>query len=402
MSAGPSPSAPPLAGVRVLDLTQVIAGPFCTTMLADMGAEVLKLERRGEGDQLRAVGRYKGRAEHEDYFYANNRSKKSIELDLKDPADLAVALDLAAAADVLVENFAAGTTDRLGIGYQDVRERNPLIVYCAISGFGQTGPYRDRTALDPVIQAVSGLMSVTGMEDGDPIMVGAPIGDVIAGMFGAFAIVNALRTAERSGIGQFIDISMQAALLAAIGPRMGETLQAGVVPRRHGNQNPMRVPADTYRTSDDRYISVMCHGDRQWEPLCRAVERPEWASDARFSTMQGRVEYRRLLTQRFRDIFATRPAADWIARLEAERIPYAFVNNYADALDDPQVHHRGQVKRIEHPVSGPIRVVGPPWAMSEYSETMTAPPLLGQHTQEILASWLGLDHEPAAKPGERR
>lgn len=379
----------PLAGIRVLDLTQVIAGPFCTTMLADMGAEVVKLERRGEGDSLRSVGRYEGRSEHEDYFYANNRNKKSIELDLKIPADLATALDLAAAADVLVENFAAGTADRLGIGYAAVRERNPRIVYCSISGFGQTGPYRDRTALDPVIQAVSGLMSVTGFADGDPIMVGAPLGDVIAGMFGAYSVVCALRSVASSGEGRFIDISMQAAMLSALGPRMGETLQAGIAPKRHGNQNPMRVPADTYRTADDRYISVMCHGDRQWHPLCRAVERPEWAADPRFSSMTDRAAHRDELTRLFRDAFAARAGAEWAARLEAERIPFAFINDYAEALDDPQVHHRGQVRTIEHPVSGPIRVVGPAWAMSGYDPPMAAPPLLGQHSEEVVARWLG-------------
>jgi crotonobetainyl-CoA:carnitine CoA-transferase CaiB-like acyl-CoA transferase len=385
--------AAPLAGVRVLDLTQVIAGPFCTTMLADMGAEVVKLERRGEGDSLRGVGRYKGRADHEDYFYANNRNKKSIELDLKVGADLATALDLAAAADVLVENYAAGTADRLGIGYAAVRARNPRIVYCSISGFGQTGPYRDRTALDPVIQAVSGLMSVTGFPDGDPTMVGAPLGDVIAGMFGAYSIVCALRTVRSTREGQFIDISMQAAMLSALGPRMGETLQAGIAPARHGNQNPMRVPADTYRTADDRYVSVMCHGDGQWQPLCRAVERPDWAADPRFSSMTGRVDHRAELTRLFRGAFEERTGAEWAERLEAERIPFAFINDYAEALDDPQVHHRGQVRSIEHPVSGTIRVVGPAWAMSGYASPMAPPPLLGEHSAEVLAAWLGRKDE---------
>ena len=226
--------------MRVLDLTNVIAGPFCTTMLADMGADVVKLERHRVGDTLREIGRYAGREAHQDYFNANNRSKRSIELDLKTTGELAVALDLAAAADILVENYAAGTTDRLGIGYEAVRRRNPRIVYCSISGFGQTGPYRDRPALDPIIQAVAGLMSVTGGPQDVPLMTGAPLADVIAGMFAAYAAVAALRRAERSGVGQFIDISMQDALLAAQGPRMGEVLQTGRSPARHGNENPMR------------------------------------------------------------------------------------------------------------------------------------------------------------------
>ena len=296
----------PLDRVRVLDLTNVIAGPFCTTMLADMGADVVKLERHRVGDTLREIGRYAGREAHQDYFNANNRSKRSIELDLKTTGELAVALDLAAAADILVENYAAGTTDRLGIGYEAVRRRNPRIVYCSISGFGQTGPYRDRPALDPIIQAVAGLMSVTGGPQDVPLMTGAPLADVIAGMFAAYAAVAALRRAERSGVGQFIDISMQDALLAAQGPRMGEVLQTGRSPARHGNENPMRVPADTFRTRDGHWLAVMCHDNSHWLPLCRAVGKPEWA--------QIRASCRRAAASRIARSSPSGSAACWPVR----------------------------------------------------------------------------------------
>lgn len=381
----------PLDRVRVLDLTNVIAGPFCTTMLADMGADVVKLERHRVGDTLREIGRYAGREAHQDYFNANNRSKRSIELDLKTTGELAVALDLAAAADILVENYAAGTTDRLGIGYEAVRRRNPRIVYCSISGFGQTGPYRDRPALDPIIQAVAGLMSVTGGPQDVPLMTGAPLADVIAGMFAAYAAVAALRRAERSGVGQFIDISMQDALLAAQGPRMGEVLQTGRSPARHGNENPMRVPADTFRTRDGHWLAVMCHDNSHWLPLCRAVGKPEWAQDPRFVSPRSRVAHREELAERFRRVLASATRAQWIERLRAERIPFAPVNDYAEAVADPQVVHRGLIHTLDHETAGRIRVVGPPWRTPGVPTRMTPPPLLGQHTRDVLAGWLGWD-----------
>jgi len=230
-----------LENVRVLDLTRVVAGPHATTMLADMGADVVKLEEPIIGDDLRGR-KYKGRSpQHEDYFNANNRSKRSITLNLKDPEERLIGQDLAAKADVVIENFAPGTVDKLGIGWEVVRKKNPRVIYCSISGFGQTGPYRNRLALDPVIQAVSGVMSVTGYDGQEPLMIGAPLCDVVAGMYAAFAIVCALPDAVRTGIGRYIDVSMQEAMLAVLGPRLGETLQAGDNPPRLGNANALRV-----------------------------------------------------------------------------------------------------------------------------------------------------------------
>ncbi|MBI3069108.1 MAG: CoA transferase, partial [Betaproteobacteria bacterium] len=264
---------PPLAGVRVLDLTQVVAGPYCTLMLADMGAEVVKIERPGHGDDLRRTVPYKGREGHHDYFNALNRSKKSIALDLKNETQRALALELAGRADVMVEKFAPGTAHRLGLGWEDVKGINPRLVYCSLSGFGQSGPYRNRLALDPIIQAVTGVMSVTGEPEREPIMVGAPLADVIAGMFAAYAIVSALRVVKRDGVGQHIDLSMQDAMLAALGTRMGETLQAGISPGRLGNENPLRVPANTYETADGLWLAIMVQNEEQWAPFCRAVGR---------------------------------------------------------------------------------------------------------------------------------
>jgi crotonobetainyl-CoA:carnitine CoA-transferase CaiB-like acyl-CoA transferase len=388
-SADSSPAAP-LAGVRVLDLTQVVAGPYCTMMLADMGAEVVKIERPGHGDDLRRTVPYRGREGHEDYFNALNRSKKSVGLDLKRDADRALGLRLAEHAHVLVENFAPGTAARLGLGWDAVQPRNPRLVYCSLSGFGQTGPYRDRLALDPIIQAVTGVMSVTGFPEGDPTMVGAPLADVIAGMCAAFAIVSALRVVERDGCGQHIDLSMQDALLAAIGVRMGETLQAGVTPPRLGNENPLRAPANAYKTADGLYLDIVVLAEHHWQPFCEALERPEWRSDARFGSMALRVQNRAALNREVGARILECTAAEWMPRLEAKRIPFAIVNDYAQALADPQVQHRGLVRELVHPRSGKIRVVGVPWISSLGRPPMGVPPLLGEHTEDVLREWLGI------------
>lgn len=380
----------PLAGVRVVDFTQVVAGPYCTMMLADMGAEIVKIERDGHGDDLRRTVPYKGRECHEDYFNALNRSKKSVALNLKDDSHRAIALRLMKRADVVVENFSPGTVDRLGVGWEAARKLNPRLVYCSLSGFGQTGPYRSRPALDPIIQAVTGIMNVTGFPDGEPTMVGAPLADVIAGMFAAYTIVNALRLVTDAGGGQYIDLSMQDALLASVGTRMGETLQAGIAPGRLGNENPLRVPANTYRTADGLYIAVMVHDQGQWKPFCEALGAEEWIDDPRYCTMPLRVQNRSEVNEMVARHFAEHDSTHWTARLDEYRIPFAPVNDYAQALEDPQVAHRELVRELDHPASGKIRVVGPPWRMTSTPTEMKAPPLLGQHTDEVLREWLGI------------
>lgn len=388
---------PPLDGIRVLDLTAIVAGPYCTTMLADMGAEVAKIERADRGDDTRTATRYEGRANHEDYFNAINRSKKSIALDLKRPAAQAAAQALATKADVVVENFKPGTAKRLGMSWADLRRRNPRLVYCSISGFGQDGPSRDRLALDPILQAISGMMSVTGEPDGAPMQVGASICDVLAGMFAAYAIVAALHGVRRDGQGQYIDMSMQAAAIAVLGTRMGETLQAGNLPRRTGNENPMRVPANSYETRDGRQIMVMLLNQDHWAPFCRALDHPEWIDDPRFTTPALRVENRDGINRLVAAAFAERDADDWAKRLEAANLAFGPVLNYSEALDDPQVRHRGQVRTLDHPESGAIRVVGPPWKLNGIETPAAAPPLLGEHTDAVLRDWLGWDEPRIAR-----
>jgi len=383
----------PLAGVRVIDFTQVVAGPYATMMLADMGAEIVKIERAGHGDDLRRTMPYKGREGHEDYFNALNRSKKSVALNLKDKKHLEIALGLIKQADVVVENFSPGTVDRLGVGWEVAHRLNPKLVYCSLSGFGQTGPQRSRLALDSIIQAVTGIMSVTGFPEADPVMVGAPLADVISGMFAAYTIVSALRLVTDQGGGQYIDLSMQDALLAAAGTRMGETLQAGIAPPRLGNENPLRVPANTYRTADDRYIAVMVHDQEQWKTFCEAMDKAEWLEDGRFATMALRLEHRKEMNKVVAERIALKDSAHWAVRLTEYRIPYALVNDYIQALEDPQVKHRGLLHEVDHPVSGKIKVVGPPWRMSNTNTEVRSPPTLGQHTAEVLQEWLGINEE---------
>lgn len=389
-------TAAPLAGVRVLDLTQVVAGPFGTQMLADMGAEVVKIERPGKGDDTRHVFRYRGRDDHEDYFYANNRTKKSVALDLKRPDHRELAQRLAARADVVAENFAPGTASRLGMGWEDLSPLNPRLVYVSLSGFGQTGPYRDRLALDPIIQAVTGLMSVTGDPEREPMLVGAPVSDVIAGMFAAYAVVSVLHAVRRTGVGRYIDISMQDAMLAALGPRMAETLACGDSPARWGSENPMRVPAGNYRTADGRYVNMMVQHDGHWGPLCRALDRPRWAEDARYATNAQRRAMRETVHGMVAERFAELTAEQVCAALARERVPFGMINDYAGALADEQVAHRGIVRAVDHPVSGTVRVVGPPWIIPGLPTEVGPPPLLGQHTAEVLRDWLGLSRAEAA------
>ncbi len=383
-----SGAAGPLSGMRILDLTRVISGPYATMMLADMGADIVKIEEPLRGDEMRWI-KYKGRSAHdEDYFNAANRSKRSITLNMKDADDRRVARDLAARADVVVENYAPGVADRLGMGWGDLSVLNPRLIYCSISGFGQTGPYRTRPALDPVIQALSGVMSVTGYEGQGPLKIGAPLADVISGMFAAFAISSVWSSVRQSGQGQYIDVSMQDSMMAVLGPRMGEALQAGINPGRHGNATAARVPADTYLTQDGRHLVIMVLNDTMWEPFCEALNKPEWFSNPDYRTGAGRVlrkeELNRLVTEEFRK----KPASEWEPVLERHRIPYGFVNSYLDAIKDPQVAHRGLIRSIRHPVSGDIRVVGAPWKISGYSDQPAPPPVLGQHTAEVLREWL--------------
>ncbi len=389
-AANPDIGSLPLAGVRVLDFTHVIAGPFTTMMLAQMGADVVKIERVG-GEPLRHIPGFEGRDGHSDYFNAVNVSKKSIALNLKDPNDHSFVCELVKKADVVIENFAPGTAGRLKLGWDDLKDLNPKLIYCSISGYGQTGPQSARPATDPMIQGVSGLMSVTGLPDGPPTLVGAPVADVTAGMCAAFTIVSSLWAIEKGGPGRYIDLSMQAAMMYAMGPRMAETLQAGVVPPRIGNQNFIRVPSDVCLTKDGKYAFVHCSNDKRWQALCRIMEKPEWAEEEKYANMDSRLAHRHELNGIVAERFAERTLEEWRPRFEAEKHPFMAIHDYAEAIDHPQTQHREQITELPHEKDGPIKVVGPPWKMTDYKPKMESPPLYGTNKKAVMQEWLGWD-----------
>jgi crotonobetainyl-CoA:carnitine CoA-transferase CaiB-like acyl-CoA transferase len=380
----------PLSGVRVLDFTHVIAGPFATMMLANMGADVVKVERIG-GEPLRHIPGFKGRDGHSDYFNAVNVSKRGIALNLKGPHDRSFVHELIKKTDVVIENFTPGTAGRLKLGWDDIKELNPRLIYCSISGYGQTGPHSNRAATDPMIQGVAGLMSVTGFPGGAPTLVGAPIADATTGMCAAFAIVTNLLSLEKGGPGRYIDISMQAAMMYAMGPRIAETLQAGVVPPRMGNQNFIRVPSDVCLTKDGKYAFVHCSNDRRWQALCRIMEKPDWAEAERYATMESRLACREELNRLVAERFAERTLAQWQPRFEAEKHPFMQIHDYAEAIDHPQTKHRQQIVTLPHEKDGPIRVVGPPWKMTNHAPKIEAPPLYDADKEAVMRDWLGWD-----------
>ena len=381
----------PLSGVRVVDFTHVISGPFCTMMLAHMGADVVKVERPDIGDSLRNIPGYEGREGHPDYFNSVNNTKRSVALDLKNPDQHAAAVDLICNADVVVENFKPGTADRIGLGYEVLKKINPKLIYCSISGFGQTGPHAQRPAIDPIIQAVSGVMSVTGEQDGPPMMAGYPLTDTVAGMYGAFAVVSALLNARASGVGEHLDVSMQGAMLYVLGCRMAETLQAGIVTKRSGNQNPFRVPSEVFLSRDRRPTILHCSNNKRWGALCRALDVPEWAENPKYGTMQKRKKYREEIHAMVAARFAERNQAEWMARFDAEEATCIHVHDYQEALDHEQVKHRSQLTSRDHPLDGKVWTVGVPLMGSAYNEAITRPPVLGENAVDILQEWLGWD-----------
>ncbi len=395
-----------LSHIRVLDLSRILAGPTTTQVLADLGAEVIKIERPEVGDDTRlwvppVLRNERGEDTGEAAYYACvNRNKKSVTVDISKPAGQDIIRRLAAKSDVMIENYLVGTLKRYDLDYDSLKAINPRLVYCSVTGFGQTGPYAARAGYDPIMQAMSGLMSVTGERDekpgGGPQRVGISISDLLTGAYSAIGILAALQYRERSGRGQYIDTALFDCMIAGLSNVAMNYLATGEVPPRLGNENPLRVPANTYQTRDDLWLAIMVHSEDQWEPFCRAVGGEEWRDDPRFQTMLLRVNNRAAMNEVVAQRVAEQPADHWMQRLEAERIPYALVNNYMQALKDPQVAHRGIVHEVDHPRSGRIRLVGPPWVMSGVRTEIREPHLLGQHTEMVLHAWLGMTPKEVA------
>ncbi len=381
-----------LAGIRVLDLSRVLAGPFCTMLLADYGAEVIKVEAPGRGDDTRHWGPPWAGGESA-YFLAVNRNKRSLTLNLKHEEGRRILRELVARSDVLIENFKVGTTRRLGLDYESLRPLNPGLIYCSITGYGQTGPYRDRPGYDFVIQAEGGIMSITGPAEGEPHKVGVAIVDITAGLFAATAILAALHHRERTGEGQYIDVALLDAQVAWLANVAQNYLVSGETPRRYGNAHPNIVPYEVFPTADG-YIAVGIGNDRQYRRFCQVAGRMDLWEDERFQTNPGRVEHREELVPRLQALFRTRPTAAWLELLHEAKIPAGPINDVAQVLNDPHVLARGMVQTVDHPTAGTIRLVGP---VAKLSATPAAirrpPPLLGQHTEEILTGLLGYDEE---------
>ena len=377
-----------LAGVRILDLSRVLAGPYCTMLLGDYGADVIKVEEPGSGDGTRSWGPpWVG--DQSAYYLAANRNKRSLTVNLKAPEGVALVKRLAAVSDVLIENFKPGTTARMGLSYDTLVTDNPGLIYCSLTGYGQTGPYHDRPGYDFVIQAQGGIMSITGPAGGEPYKVGVAISDITAGLFAATAILAALHEREYSGMGQAIDVALldaQVAWLANVGQNY---LVTGLSPARYGNAHPSIVPYETFPTRDGA-IAVAIGTDDQFRKFCIQIGRPDLCNDDSYRTNFARVANRTRLIPLLQDIFRTRPAGEWIDLLLAIGVPAGPINDVAGALDDPHVRARGMVQTVDHPTAGRIELLGP---VAKFSRTPAgirlAPPPLGYDTSAILGDLLG-------------
>lgn len=380
----------PLDGIKVLDLTRVLAGPWMTMSLADLGAEVWKIENIKGGDDTRAwsVPNYKGVST---YYLCANRGKHSIAVNLKSPEGRQIVLDLAARADVVVENFRAGTVDRLGVGYEDVRKRNPGVIYCSISGYGQTGPERSRPGYDFIMQAESGLMSITGEADGPPNRLGVAFTDVVAGMVATQSVLAALYQRRSSGEGQFIDVALlDSSLNLLINVGTGY-LNAGVEPTRFGNAHPTVVPYQLFDTADGSF-ALAVGNDRMFIDFCeKVINRPELARDPRFVTSHQRAMNRDPLLAELVTVLQTRSARFWLDACLAADVPAGPVKSVSEALGAPSVIERGLIQRLEHPELGEVALIGPAHGLSAQKDTQPkAPPLLGEDTQDVLSRVLGM------------
>jgi crotonobetainyl-CoA:carnitine CoA-transferase CaiB-like acyl-CoA transferase len=387
--------AGPLSHIKVLDLSRVLAGPWAGQNLADLGAEVIKVERPKVGDDSRAFGPpwVKGRdgrdTKDSAYFTSANRGKKSITVNISSPGGQAIVRELARGSDVLIENYKFGDLARYGLGYDDLKALNPRLIYCSVTGFGQTGPYRERPGYDFMIQGMGGMMSVTGDAGGEPMRAGVPVADIITGMYASIAICAALAHRAQSGAGQHLDLALLDSQIALLAYQNTNFFATGKPPSRIGNLHPNIVPYQPFRTTDGEVI-IACGNDNLYRKFCEAAGCTELASDARFATNGKRVEDRAELTRLLQAIFAKRPTQAWLDLLEAAGVPNGPINDVAQVFAEPQVKARGVRVELEHPVAGQLPTVASPMRFSGTPlEHRLAPPLLGQHTDEILRERLG-------------
>jgi len=386
----------PLRHLRVLDLSQVMAGPFCGMMLGDMGADVIKIEPPGVGDQTRRAMGFKLKGSDSMGFINMNRNKRSMVLNLKSPAGREVFYELVKTADVVIENYRPGVADRLGINYGTLRAINPRIIYASISGFGQTGPWSQRPGFDLIAQAMSGIMSITGDPDGPPAKSGVPVADIGSALFALYGILTAYIGRLETGEGQHIDASLFEAGIAFAIWDISEFWGTGKVPQKLGTGNRMSAPYQAVRASDD-YFVMGANNDKLWRSLCELIDRLDLLKDPRFITIADRLANRLALIEELEKVFTTRPADYWVEQLLAAGIPAGPINNYAQALDNDHVRHRKMVLEIDHPIEGKVRSIGFPVKLSGTPQQLRMPPpLLGADTEAILAE-LGVGPEALEK-----
>jgi crotonobetainyl-CoA:carnitine CoA-transferase CaiB-like acyl-CoA transferase len=397
----------PLAGLRVLDASRVLAGPFCGQIFGDLGAEVLKVERPGAGDETRGwgppfvpfapsqpspeAGGGKGGGELSAYYLSCNRNKRGITLDLAQPEGVRIFQELARKSDVVLENFRAASAAKLGLSPAELLAVNPQLIVCSISGYGRTGPWSDLPGYDFAVQALSGLMSVTGPADGEPSKVGVAVADVLTGLYAAVAVLACLRARQRTGHGYVIDMALLDCAVASQVNLAQAFLSSGVTPARQGNAHLQIVPYQLFATADS-WLVLAVGNDGQWRRFCAAVGRPAWADDERFVDNSSRVRNREVLTPLVEALMRTKKTAEWQEGLAAADVPHAPVWTYADVFGCPQAAARGLRVEVRDPSGRPVDLIGTPFHIAGATlPTPTAPPTLGQHTAEVLTSLLGVD-----------
>ncbi len=386
-----------LKGVRVLDLSRVLAGPYCTMMLGDLGADIIKVEAPGLGDDTRHWGPPFAQGGESAYFLCVNRNKRSLTLNLKSDQGQHILRELVRQSDILVENFRVDTLDKWGLGYKALQIIHPGLIYCTITGYGYTGPYRHLPGYDFIIQAQGGVMSITGPEGGEPYKVGVAIADITAGLFACNAILAALFEHQRSGRGQRIDISLLDSQLAWLANVGSNYLVSGEKPLRYGNAHPNIVPYQTFKARDG-YFALGIGNDSQWRQFCEKAGKVEWATDPRYKTNADRVRNRGDLIPLLDDLFVQSEIEHWLSILGAIGIPCGPINSIDQVMKDPQVQARGMVVDVDHPNAGSIKMVASPLKIpTAPPQIRLPPPLLGEHTEQILHELLGLDDKALAE-----
>jgi succinate--hydroxymethylglutarate CoA-transferase len=386
----------PLAGLRVLEFGQIAAGPFAGLLLADLGADVVKVENPNGGDDMRVWPPIVKGPTGELYsgnFASVNRNKRSITADLKNSKEVAHLLKLCNKADVVLENFRPGVLQRLGLGYEALSKISPRLIYCSVSGYGQTGPYAKKGAFDVAVQAISGVMSVTGEENGSPVKCGVPVGDFAAGLYASYCILAAVNERNRSGVGTHIDCSMLGSLIGIAPLQTSEYFATGIPAKRLGTAHPRNAPYQGFEGSDKPFV-IAAGNDRLWGEVCEAVGLPDLKADARFTTQSLRAKNQRELAEILQKVFSLRSADDWLTEFDRRGVPCAPINTFGDILADPHVQYKKWVTDVELPNGLTTKTVGFPMDIAGFEfKIFQNPPKLGEHNEQVFSEWLGENHE---------